>query len=170
MAMQWLDAPECQRKSAYVYAQGLCMYQGGEDAGACECSYSLAQGLNTVNNPRAIKVTRCDAQCLQFIHREHHLNITRSTNTPTSLTLIAVRSCTFQSFSLALPQLVREQFGLLRLFLQKHHLLLELFHMLLRTTLPLARTVGGGTHESANGTYIRIEERRTRRICEVEGM
>ena len=82
MAMQWSIQKSrcnghsdlgCQRKSACVYAQGLCMYQGGEDAGACECSYSLAQGINTVNNPRAIKVTRCDAQCLQFIHREHHL-------------------------------------------------------------------------------------------------
>jgi hypothetical protein len=49
-------------------------------------------------------------------------------------------------------------------------LLLELLHVLLRTTLSLARTVGGGTHESSNSTYISPKKRRTRRIGEVEMM
>ena len=152
--------------------------RGCRERGACECSYSLARpphGLHMVNNARAIKVTRCNARCLQLLHHEHHTqphskHPHTNTHTHTSLTLITVRSCSLRSFCLALPQLVREQFGLLRLFLQKHHLLLELLHVLLRTTLSLARTVGGGTHESSNSTYISPKKRRTRRIGEVEMM
>ena len=49
--------------------------RGCRERGACECSYSLARpphGLHMVNNARAIKVTRCNARCLQLLHHEHH--------------------------------------------------------------------------------------------------